>query len=148
MNKSYNPPKFLEMMELLSPLTLAWEDKLYTINEWQKKAIKECSENRRQDKLTIFNRFASALLEGFRTKGKDYGKRIELMNKYIKDFSDITDNNVQIILKENKYSLKTRGLNIISEAKKIVEPTSFQWEQYFLKAEAEYENGYSYDEFL
>ena len=148
MDNNYVPPNFLQMMKLLLPFTLTWESKPYTIDELQKKAVKECKENRRQDKITIFNRFTSALLEGFRTKGKDYGQRIELMNKHVKNFSDITESNVHTILRENKYSLKTRAIEIITDTKQIVEPASFQWEQYFLKAESEYERGYTDDIFL
>ena len=148
MNRSYDPPEFIDAIKLLLPLELEWEGDYYTIDEWREKAVGECAENRKQDKVTIYNRFASALLEGFRTKGKDYGPRIELMNRYIQDFSDLTPSNIQTILRENNYSLKKRGIDVILGARNVVEPPDFRWGQYFLEAEAEYESGYPYDKFL
>lgn len=145
MNRSYSPPEFLDMIKLLLPLELEWEGKRCTIDELRKKAVNDCAENRKQDRVTIYNRFTSALLEGFRTKGKDYGLRINLMNEYIKDFPDVTLGNIQTILNENNYSLKTRGTDVILGARNIVEPTSFQWEHYFLEAETNYTNGFLRD---
>lgn len=110
--------------------------------------MSEVQENRKQTKIGIFNRFVSALLEGFRTKGKDYGPRIELVNKYFHHFCDVTERNIQQVLIANNYSLKNRGLEIILSARKIVEPSSFQWEQYFYKAERRYKNGYVTDNVL
>lgn len=148
MGKIYDPPEFLKVMELLSPLELTWDGISYKIEEWGRKTLKDIELNRKQNKINIFNRFTSALLEGFRTKGRDYGPRIELMNKYIGDFSDVTNQNIQRVLMENNYSLKSRGLEVVSGARKIVESPSFQWERYFCEAEREYEGGYPADNFL
>ncbi len=148
MNKIYEPPEISKVIELLLPVQLEWEGESYTIDEWRNKSVKEIAENRGQNKITIFNRFASALLEGYRTKGKDYGSRIALMNKYFRDFSDITTDRIQKVLIENNYSLKTRGLEVLLRAKQIVEPSSFQWEQYFREAESAYETSYGSDRFL
>lgn len=148
MNKIYEPPEISRVIELLLPVQLEWEGESYTIDEWRKKTVKETVENRKQNKITIFNRFTSALLEGFRTRGKDYGPRIELMNKYIHDFPDVTNSKIQKILIENNYSLKNRGLEVVLNARKIVESPSFQWQQYFCDAEREYETGYGNDNFL
>ena len=56
--------------------------------------------------------------------------------------------NIQQVLIAHKYSLKTRGLEVILSTRKIVEPSFFQWEQYFHEAERRYENGYVTDNFL
>jgi len=148
MNGIYSAPNFLRVVELLLPERLTWEGESYTIDEWRKKAVKQVEENRKQNKITIFNRFTSALLEGFRTRGKDYGPRISLMNKYIRYFPDVTKSKVQKILIENNYSLKNRGLEVVLSTREIVEPPSFQWQQYFYEAEREYESGYGSDKFL
>ncbi len=82
MTRTYNPPDFLRLIELLVPSKLTWDGISYSIDEWRAKSVREVEENRKQNKIAVFNRFTSALLEGFRTKGTDYGPRIELMNKY------------------------------------------------------------------
>lgn len=148
MNKTYEPPDFLKILNLLLPLMLSWQGRTYTINDWREKILREVKENRKQTKIKTFNRFVSALLEGFRTKGKDYELRIELMNRYFHDFSDVTEENIQQILIVHKYSLKTRGLEIILNARRIAEPSPFQWEQYFCEAERRYESGYVTDNFF
>lgn len=148
MRKIYKPPDFSKIINLLLPLTLSWEGRTYTINDRRQKILREVKENRKQSKIGIFNRFVSALLEGFRTKGKDYEPRIELMNKYFHDFSDVTEENIQQVLTANNYSLRKRGLEIILSARKIIEPSSFQWEQYFYEAEKKYEDGFVTDNFL
>jgi len=148
MDRIYEAPDISKLMELLLPVKLEWENESYTIDQWRNKAVKEVSENRRQKKITIFNRFTSALLEGYRTRGKDYGSRIALMNRYFRDFTDITPDMIYQVLTENNYSLKNRGLGVILGAKRIVESYSFQWEQYFLEAEESFDSGYTDDEFL
>lgn len=148
MNKTYNPPDFLKLIELLVPSKLTWEGISYSIDEWRVKSVREVEENRKQNKIVVFNRFASALLEGFRTKGTDYGPRIELMNKYIHDFSDATNTVLEKVLAENNYSLKSRALEVALSAKRIVEAPTFEWERYFQEAESKYKNGYADDAFL
>lgn len=145
---SYSPPSFIELMNLLLPFSILWEGNQYTVDQWRHKAIDEVNHDRKQGKLTIFNKFASALLEGYRTKGKDYGPRIELMNQHFQDFNDVTENNISEILIKNNYSLKDRGLKVVLDAVMIVKQPSFQWEEYFTKAEAEFRNGYKDDDFL
>ena len=148
MNKTYNPPKFSKVIELLLPLELPWGGQTYTIDEWRRKTKREVQENRRHDKIKIFNRFVSALLEGFRARGEEYDPRIALMNKYIHDFSAVTTGRIQQILAENHYPLPKRGLEVILSGRKITEPSAFQWEQYFCEAENKYESGYMDDVFL
>lgn len=148
MGRIYEAPDISELIELMLPIKLELENELYTIDQWRNKAVKEVTENRRQKKITIFNRFTSALMEGYRTRGKDYGPRIALMNKRFRDFTDITPGSIYQILAKTNYSLKDRGSGVILGAKQIVEPLSFQWEQYFLEAEESFDSGYREDEFL
>ena len=70
------------------------------------------------------------------------------MNRYFRDFTDITPESIYQVLTENNYSLKNRGLGVILGAKQIVESRSFQWEQHFLEAEESFNSGYTSDEFL
>jgi hypothetical protein len=87
------------------------------------------------------------LLEGYRTKGKDYGPRIALMNQYFKDFAGITEASVKEVLEKNNYPLKDRGKTVVLEAAEIARQPSFGWEDYFIKAEVEFKNGFRDDDF-
>jgi endonuclease III len=148
MNKSYNPPKFSDVIKLLLSLELTWEGKSYTIDEWREKALWEVENNRKQSKISIFNRFTSALQEGYGARGDQYGRRIELMNRTIRDFSDVTIEKIDEVLTKNRFYLKSRGIEIALSVKRIVEVYDFEWKHYFQEAELQYESSYKNDKFL
>ena len=148
MKRTYNPPEFSKVITLLLPVRLTWEGESYTIDEWRKKATSEGEENRKQSKITIFNRFTSALLEGYGTRGDQYGQRIKLMNDTFHDFSDVTRERIDEVLIRNRYYLKDRGISVTLGAKGIVESDHFEWEHYFQEAELQYESSYRNDKFL
>lgn len=147
MVKSYELPEFKEILELLLPLEVSLDNRTQTIDDWRKEYLKDVYIRRKQSKIEIFKRFVSALLERV-TPGKNYLQRIETMNRYINNSSDITEDKIRRVLEESKYRFKESGLHVVLQAKLIIDKNSFQWENYFLEAERNYENGYLSDSFL
>jgi hypothetical protein len=156
MNRNYSLPKFSDVMASLSPIILPWKNESWSISAWGKRRhVNEVKANRnQQEEIKIFNTFVAALLQVLGTRGK-YGQRIELMNKYFHNFSDMTEERAQEMLRENEYPWVSRGINVILEAKncilearKELGAASYPWELYFQRAEREYEVGFDNDPFL
>jgi endonuclease III len=149
MNKNYNLPKFSDVMASLSPIRLPWENEFWSIGDWGKKHRAEIVKTNRnkQRKVEIFNTFVAALLQVVGTRGR-YGQRIELMNEYFHNFTDITTEKAQEMLRKNKYPWISRGINVILESQALVEAPSFNWELYFQEAEKRAEDGFDDDHFL
>lgn len=157
-----NPPQFSKVMALLSPVRLPWQSpdgkiQYWSIGDWGKIHRTEIVKRNRneQKEIRIFNTFVAALLQGARTKGQQYGQRIQLMNKHFHDFSDVTRGKAEEVLAENGYALINRGVNIILEAKGVVLEAKealtspyFPFELYFQEAEHGYEDGFGSDPFL
>ena len=145
----FNPPTFSEVINLILPVAIEWEGDYWTIDRWRRSYLQQVTETRREkDALKTFNRFTASLLQGFRTKHKDFEPRIERMNRKFTSFDDINGESIFTLLKEEGYSFVTRGVQVVLDAKVIVEQPSFVWEDYFLQAEAEYETGHQDDAFL
>ena len=136
MTEITNLPVFSDIVDLLLPVTIEWESEDWTIERWRDEYIGQVRRTRQeQDKLKVFNRFSASLVQGFRTKHKDFEPRIDRMNHRFKSFDDISSESVYALLSEEGYSFLTRGVQVIIEAKSLVEPPSFIWEDYFRRAE-------------
>lgn len=142
-------PDVSELIALMLPTTIQFEGKPYTIEEWRRRVLNEVRTGRKQGKMVIFNKYVSGLLEGYGTRGEyQENQRRQLMSNRLLNFLDVTKENVYQILVENKKFGKEKGVRIVMGAKEIVEPDSFDWEDYFKRAEAHYTDGFKNDDFL
>lgn len=144
--KTVSYPNLKEVIKPILGVKATINGRTQTIEEWRKEYLRQLQVNREKSSIQIFNTFASALLER-QMGGESYNKRIQLLNERIKEYKDITRENISKILKETGYRWPDKGVEVCLKLKELTEK-NFDWKTYFNKAEKEYENNFVDDPFL